>query len=197
MTAIYNVVLRPLNHKSGFDKTESTTARVCREFTESTTLHGIKNVFKTGSSGKKRINWFGCLVVAVVFYTIFTHILVSSFFSFDVITHVTMVNQEAVDFPAVTIYNLNTFWRDCAEQNRLPPYNSSKFAKIKMVETVIDIQLFTVTFWRRLSFFTYTIKLFSINTTNLNFLNIYLIFNLIYSFMCTTICLSIFVRVYI
>ena len=107
------------NDKSEIDKNEPTAATVCREFTESTTLHGIKNVFKTGSSRKKRIIWFGCLVVAVVFYTIFTHILVSSFFSFDVITHVTMVNQDAVDFPAVTICNFNPFRKDYTEKNKL------------------------------------------------------------------------------
>ncbi len=43
------------NEEPQVGKNEVTVATRCREFTESTTLHGIQNVFRTGSSKKRRI----------------------------------------------------------------------------------------------------------------------------------------------
>jgi hypothetical protein len=105
------------------EEPRTTAASICREFTESTTLHGIQNVFKKGSK-KKRIIWLFFLLVPAAAYLKFTQILVLSFFSYDVITHITLVNQDAADVPAVTICNFNPFRRDYSERTKLSQFLS-------------------------------------------------------------------------
>ena len=124
------------NEEPQVGKNEVTVATRCREFTESTTLHGIQNVFRTGSSKKRRIIWLLCLLFAFACYVKFTQILISSFLSYDVITHVTIVNQDAASFPAVTICNFNSLRREYSEQTKMSKILSSFPGKSLSLEDI-------------------------------------------------------------
>lgn len=97
---------------------KETAASICQEFTQSTTLHGIQYVFKR-SSKKKRIIWLLCLLVFAACYVHFMLVIIVSYFSYDVISHIRLINQDVAQFPAVTICNFNPIRKDYVEKNNL------------------------------------------------------------------------------
>ena len=99
-------------------KTKVSPAILFAEFTESTTLHGIRNVFTEGSKIKRFI-WTLCVLFAASIYLIFTKKLITSFLSYDVVTHVTLVNQDEATFPAVTICNFNPYRKEYLMETKL------------------------------------------------------------------------------
>ena len=97
--------------KSRDEKVKPLAQSLCKEFTESTTLHGISHVFSNGSKVRRFI-WVICLLAST------THFLFS-YFSFDVITRVTLISREHAIFPAVTICNFNPLRKDYLQQVNL------------------------------------------------------------------------------
>ncbi len=76
------------------------------EFVESTTLHGIRYVFR-GDSKIRRFIWFLCILSCVVGCVWnFTNLL-QSYLNNEFVTRVSVVDQDNVTFPAVTICNFN------------------------------------------------------------------------------------------
>jgi hypothetical protein len=76
------------------------------EFIESTTLHGIRNAF-TGDSKLRRFIWFLCVLCCFLLFVLNFRGLVISYISNELVSRVTIVNQENAVFPAVTICNSN------------------------------------------------------------------------------------------
>lgn len=85
---------------------------------ESTTLHGIRNVFSDGSR-LRRFIWLLCLFGSTATFLKVTSNLISSYLSYDVITRVSLVNQDHAIFPAVTICNFNPMRKDYIEKMNL------------------------------------------------------------------------------
>jgi hypothetical protein len=96
-----------LNFPKGIEKMpESREKSLFIEFTESTTLHGIRNVF-CGDSKLRRFIWFLCVLGSTACFVWNFTCLLQSYLKDEVITRVIAVNQDNATFPAVTICNFN------------------------------------------------------------------------------------------
>ena len=100
------------------EKTKLSARELFRQFTESTTLHGISHVFSNGSK-TRRLIWLICLLASTATFVAVTKKLFSSYMSFDVVTRVTLINKDFQIFPAVTICNFNPFRKDFVERMNL------------------------------------------------------------------------------
>ena len=100
------------------EKTKLPAKELFRQFTESTTLHGISHVFGNGSKIRRFI-WLLCVLGCTAGFIVATIKLCSSYFSYDVVTRVTLINKDYATFPAVTICNFNALRKDYIEQINL------------------------------------------------------------------------------
>ncbi len=85
---------------------ESRGKSLFTEFVESTTLHGIRYVFR-GDSKIRRFIWFLCILCCVLAFVQNTTGLLQSYLNNEVVTRVSILNQDNTPFPAVTICNFN------------------------------------------------------------------------------------------
>ena len=76
------------------------------EFVESTTLHGIRYVFRSDSKFRRFI-WFLCVLCCVLVFVWTSTDLLQSYLNIEVVTRVSVVHQDNTPFPAVTICNFN------------------------------------------------------------------------------------------
>ena len=76
------------------------------EFAESTTCHGIRNVFGSGSK-LRRFVWLVCVLCCALYFAWYCKSLLESYLNKETITRVTINYQDSVMFPAVTICNFN------------------------------------------------------------------------------------------
>ena len=97
------------------EKTKLPAKELFRQFTESTTLHGISHVFSNGSKTRRFI-WLICLLASTATFIAVTKNLFSSYLSFDVVTRVTLINRDFEIFPAITICNFNPLRKDYIER---------------------------------------------------------------------------------
>ena len=104
--------------KSRDEKIKPLAQSLFKEFTESTTLHGISHVFSNGSKVRRFI-WVICLLASTASFIAATTHFLFSYFSFDVITRVTLISREHAIFPAVTICNFNPLRKDYLHQVNL------------------------------------------------------------------------------
>ena len=90
-------------------ETKLTAYSLFKQFTQSTTLHGIRNVF--GNYCKiRRFLWLLCLLGCCAFLVGNLIRLLSSYY--DVVTHIALVTPKYAVFPAVTICNFNIVRKD-------------------------------------------------------------------------------------
>ena len=85
---------------------ESKEKSLFKEFIESTTLHGIRNVF-SGDSKLRRFIWFLGISCCIASFIWNSSELMKSYLNKEVLSRVTIVNQDYARFPAVTICNFN------------------------------------------------------------------------------------------
>ena len=85
---------------------ESKEKSLFKEFIESTTLHGIRNVF-SGGSKLRRFIWFLGVACCITIFIGNSIELMKSYLNKEVVSRVTIVNQDYARFPAVTICNFN------------------------------------------------------------------------------------------
>ena len=100
------------------EKTKPSAQSLFRQFTESTTLHGISHVFGKGSKVRRFI-WLICLLGSTASFIAATINLFSSYLSYEVVTRVTLINKDFEIFPAITICNFNPMRKDYIERMNL------------------------------------------------------------------------------
>ena len=119
MTTIKNLAnVDPENERALDVNTKPSAHSLFRQFTESTTLHGISHVFGNGSKIRRFI-WLLCVLSCTAGFIVAAIKLCSSYFSYDVVTRVTLINKDYAMFPAVTICNFNPLRKDYIEQMNL------------------------------------------------------------------------------
>ena len=81
---------------------------ILKEFGQLTTLHGIPNILRAKYLTLKII-WilFFLIATAAAFYMISSSII--NYLNFEVVTRITLVNEQPFDFPTITICNRNLF----------------------------------------------------------------------------------------
>ena len=77
-------------------------------FVESSTLHGLQHVF-TSQTPLRRIIWALLLLSGIGWFSFQSSKLLTKYYSYPVTTKVTLVYEDAPEFPAVTICNFNMF----------------------------------------------------------------------------------------
>ena len=97
------------------EKAKPSAQSLFRQFTESTTLHGISHVFGKGSK-VRRFVWLICLLGSTASFIAATINLFSSYLSYEVVTRVTLINKDFEIFPAITICNFNPLRKDYIER---------------------------------------------------------------------------------
>ena len=75
-------------------------------FVESSTLHGMHNIFSS-QSNFRRITWTLFLLSGVGYFSYQSSVLLTEYFDYPVNTKVTLVYEKEPEFPAVTICNFN------------------------------------------------------------------------------------------
>lgn len=85
-------------------------------FVESSTLHGLQHVFASRTPGR-RIIWALFLLLGMGWFSFQSFKLLTKYFSYPVTTKVTLVYEDAPDFPAVSICNFNMFRRSVVNAN--------------------------------------------------------------------------------
>ena len=94
---------------------ESKAKTLFFEFAESTTCHGIRNVFGGGSK-LRRFIWLVCVLGSTVYLVLNCTSLIKSYINKETVTRVTIQHQDSVMFPAVTICNFNPIRLSYLEQ---------------------------------------------------------------------------------
>ncbi|KAL9964428.1 hypothetical protein ACROYT_G028070 [Oculina patagonica] len=79
-----------------------------RGFVESSTLHGLQHVFKS-QTALRRIIWALLLLSGIGWFSYQSSKLLAKYYSYPVTTKVTLVYEDAPQFPAITICNFNMF----------------------------------------------------------------------------------------
>ena len=85
-------------------------------FVESSTLHGLQHVF-TSQTPLRRIIWALLLLSGIGWFSFQSSKLLTKYFSYPVTTKVTLVYEDAPEFPAVTICNFNMFRASAVKAN--------------------------------------------------------------------------------
>ena len=87
-------------------------------FVQNATLHGLLYVFSSPSTFR-RILWTVLLLSGVGYFSYQTSGLLKKYFSYPIITKVTLVYEKDAEFPAVTICSFNMVRKTYAENNSL------------------------------------------------------------------------------
>ena len=85
-------------------------------FVEYSTLHGLQHVF-TSRTPLRRIIWALFLLSGIGWFSFQSFKLLTKYYSYPVTTKVTLVYEDAPEFPAVTICNFNLFRTSVVEEN--------------------------------------------------------------------------------
>ena len=85
-------------------------------FVESSTLHGLQHVF-TSQTPLRRIIWALFLLSGIGWFSFQSSKLLTKYYSYPVTTKVTLVYEDAPEFPAVTICNFNMFRASAVKVN--------------------------------------------------------------------------------
>ena len=85
-------------------------------FVESSTLHGLQHVF-TSQTPLRRIIWALFLLSGIGWFSFQSFKLLTKYYSYPVTTKVTLVYEDAPEFPAVTICNFNMFRTSVVKAN--------------------------------------------------------------------------------
>ena len=96
-----------------------------KEWAEATSFHGLRNISSSGYLAVKLI--WSVLFIGALGYSI--HLISNSFtayFSYDVVSSVSIIKHPQIDFPTVTICNFNVF--DMRKNSNLTTY-ADKFVK--------------------------------------------------------------------
>ncbi|XP_028405459.1 acid-sensing ion channel 1-like isoform X1 [Dendronephthya gigantea] len=101
------------------------------EFTESTTLHGIRHVF-CGDSKLRRLIWFVCTLGSTAVFVTSSAKLLNSYIRGDIVTRITVKHQNNIMFPAVTICNFNPLRKSYLKQLNIS--DPERFARILLYE---------------------------------------------------------------
>ena len=75
---------------------------------QSTTSHGLPNMFKTHSL-TIRLLWIACTLVSTVLCSYMVISSVNEYFEYDVVTKIRVIDQVPLEFPTITICNLDPF----------------------------------------------------------------------------------------
>ena len=81
---------------------------------ESTTAHGIPNIFRLENKLLK-LMWTICFIGALAYCVFTIASIIMSFLLFDVLTNQQVTITSPVDFPAITVCNINPFDRRHAQ----------------------------------------------------------------------------------
>lgn len=76
------------------------------DFVQSTTLHGIRNVF-LGGSKRRRFIWFIFVVMSILAFIWSFLNLLTSYVTKEVVTRISVKSEDVAKFPAVTLCNFN------------------------------------------------------------------------------------------
>ena len=90
------------------------------EFSESTTIHGLRFVNRTNSLFR-RILWLLFVLTGCVFFSKQFYESLSQFFDYKVNTVVHMTNDVETKFPAITICNQNALRKSKLDENKNDP----------------------------------------------------------------------------
>ncbi|RNA01862.1 acid-sensing ion channel 1 isoform X2, partial [Brachionus plicatilis] len=105
---------------------------IFKEWTESMTMHGFPNIFRTKFLAIK-IMWIILFLASTTacFFLMTTNLI--NFFNFDVVTKIRVIDKDSINFPAVTICNINPFVTQQGleyVQNILEENNISSFTDV-------------------------------------------------------------------
>ncbi|XP_070553825.1 acid-sensing ion channel 4-A-like [Ptychodera flava] len=106
-----------------------------REFTQETTLHGIKYTTDTNISSYRRLLWFILLLAMVASFTTTLRESAMRFWSNPVNTVVSYREMESMPFPAVTICNYNVYRKSVVKESVLGQYLDAMYGNPFSPET--------------------------------------------------------------
>jgi hypothetical protein len=116
-------------------ETETTLKQIFLEWAESSTSHGFPNIFRTKIIAIK-IMWLIFLIVSsgLCGYMVMKSIL--DYLSFDVITKIRIQNEVPMEFPTITICNLNPFYKKQIHvyMQEVLGYNFSDFDELNITD---------------------------------------------------------------
>ena len=96
-------------------------------FTQNTTLHGINHVTDTNSRLLRRILWFASFLFTTVLFTFFLSRGLIQYFSYPTVASFQYRPVTSLDFPSVTVCNVNMLRKSFMEQLGIPLQPFDKF----------------------------------------------------------------------
>ena len=127
--------LKPKISESNIKKLELIWAAIT-ECCLNTTAHGLPNIFRLDNKYLK-LMWIICFLASFAYCVYTISIIILSFISFDVLTNQQVLIQSPVEFPAITVCNINPFDRRNAQNyidNVLLKNNISYVSDIKKID---------------------------------------------------------------